>query len=441
MRVKSMRLLDRWIGAPVSSTLTVVRHVRDRFTAAQDGMPRRILFIKLVEQGATVIAEPAFRRAVEMVGRENVYVAVFRQNRFILDLLDVVPKENVITIRSRGAWLCALDTYRAVRRMRKIGIDTAIDFEFFSRFTGSLAYLSGAKRRVGFHSYAGEAAYRGDLMTHRLAYNTRLHAAQIYQVLVEVLNMPANNLPMIDDVPPADNPPPVFTPRPEEVLEVKGILREELGQDDLPRIILLNSNASDLLPLRRWKPERYVELGKRLLETYPGAAVMFTGSPDEREETESLARQVNSDRCISLGGKTTLRQLLVLYCIADILVTNDSGPAHYASMTPIDVVTLFGPESPAVFGSLSERSHIIWAGVTCSPCVNAFNQRKTTCTNNVCMQRISVDEVFHEVCSEYERRVSQSWKTLGPISIDVDRDEDARRALRAVPSLRDDTAL
>jgi ADP-heptose:LPS heptosyltransferase len=432
-----MRWLDRWIGAPFSTTLTVIRHMRDRFSSAPDGEPKKILFIKLVEQGATVIAEPAIRRAVEMVGRENVYVAVFRQNRFILDLIDVIPPENVITIRSRGIWLGALDTYRAIRRMRKIGIDTAIDFEFFSRFTGSLAYLSGATRRVGFHSYAGEAAYRGDLMTHRLAYNTRLHAAQIYQMLVEVLEMPAENLPMIDDVPPVDSPTPVFTPRPEEILEVKQILRDELKREKLPRIILLNSNASDLLPLRRWEPERYVELGKRLLAYYPDVAIMFTGSPDERTETESLARQINSDRCFSLGGKTTLRQLLVLYCIADILVTNDSGPAHYASMTTIDVVTLFGPESPAVFGSLSPRSHIIWAGLTCSPCVNAFNQRKTTCTNNVCMQRISVDEVFHTVCTEYERRASRNWQSLEAVKLDLNRGD--QKARPGVPDLRDDT--
>jgi ADP-heptose:LPS heptosyltransferase len=439
MRVNSMRRLDRWIGAPVSTTLTVIRHMRDRFSSDPDGESKRILFIKLVEQGATVIAEPALRRAVEMVGRENVYVAVFRQNRFILDLIDVIPPENVITIRTRGIWLCALDTYRAIRRMRTIGIDTAIDFEFFSRFTGSLAYLSGAKRRVGFHSYAGEAAYRGDLMTHRLAYNTRLHAAQIYQMLVEVLDMPAENLPMIDRIPPIDSPTPVFTPHSAEILEVKQILRDELKRENLPRIILLNSNASDLLPLRRWEPERYVELGKRLLAYYPDAAIMFTGSPDERIETESLARQINSDRCFSLGVKTTLRQLLVLYGIADILVTNDSGPAHYASMTTIDVVTLFGPESPAVFGSLSPRSHIVWAGVSCSPCVNAFNQRKTTCTNNVCMQRITVDEVFHKVCTEYERRASQDWQPLESVTLDVKK--GGLKARQAAPNLRDDTTL
>ena len=147
-----------------------------------------------------------------------------------------------------------------------------------------------------------------------------------------------------------------------------------------------------------------MELAQRLLKKYPEVMIAFTGAPDEQEEAERVAAIVDSDRCVSLGGRTTLRQLLIVYGLSEILVTNDSGPAHYAVMTPIDVVTLFGPETPAIFGSKSPRSHILWAGLPCSPCVNAFNQRVTTCTNNLCMQRISVDEVFATVCRVYEQR-------------------------------------
>ena len=71
----------------MSAALTVVRRVRDRFQAMPTEPPKRILFVKLVEQGATVVAEPAIRRAIEMVGRENVFMVVFRQNRFIIDVL------------------------------------------------------------------------------------------------------------------------------------------------------------------------------------------------------------------------------------------------------------------------------------------------------------------------------------------------------------------
>jgi ADP-heptose:LPS heptosyltransferase len=264
--------------------------------------------------------------------------------------------------------------------------------------------MSGAKRRIGFHSFAGEAGYRGDLMTHRVAYNLTLHASQTYRVLIEAMTMDADQLPSMDfkvDDKPAD---PVFQAHPAEIMEVEGILIDLLGTKSVQPLILLNANSGDLLPLRRWSVERYVDMAKMLLERYPQTYVAFTGSPDEREEAESLAAQVDSERCISLGGHTTLRQLLVLYGLAEVLVTNDGGPAHYASLTSIDVVTLFGPETPAIFGAQTPRSHIIWAGLACSPCVNAFNQRVTTCTNNFCMQKITVTEVFTTVCRVFERR-------------------------------------
>jgi ADP-heptose:LPS heptosyltransferase len=404
MKVKSMRLLDRWVGLPISAALTLVRKLEDVIRREAPGPPRRILIVKLVEQGATVVAEPALRRAIELAGADNVFMVVFAQNRSILDILDVIPQANVITIRSTGLGVCAIDTIRAIRRMRQEQIDTAVDFEFFSRFSGALAYLSGAKRRVGFHSFAGEAGYRGDLMTHRIAYNLALHAGQIYRVLVEVLTMRPDELPTIDYQADDEQTESSFRPGSEEVAEVEALLRSKLRRASIPPLILLNANSGDLLPLRRWPGDRYVLLARRLLKRFPHAVIAFTGSPEEQEDAEHLATLIDSKRCISVAGYTTLRQLLVLYGLAEILVTNDSGPAHYASLTPIDVVALFGPETPAVFGPRSPRSHVIWAGLACSPCVNAFNQRVTTCTDNLCMQRISTDEVFATVCHLYALR-------------------------------------
>jgi len=71
---------------------------------------------------------------------------------------------------------------------------------------------------------------------------------------------------------------------------------------------------------------------------------------------DNPANEIGSDRVIPLAGKTTLRQVLALYTRSEILVTNDSGPAHFASMTPIHVVTLFGPETPALFAARSPNA-------------------------------------------------------------------------------------
>jgi ADP-heptose:LPS heptosyltransferase len=339
-----------------------------------------------------------------MVGRDNVFMAVFEENRFILDVLDVMPRQNVITIRSDRLVTVFVDTLRAIWRMRRERIDAAVDFEFFSRYSGALTYLSGARRRVGLHSFAGEAGYRGDLMTHRVGYNLTLHASHIYQALVEALTVPPGQLPAMDFQLPTDPAQSAFVADAEETREVESLLKNLIGRESIPPLVLLNANAGDLLPLRRWASGRYVELAQRLLRKYPEMMIAFTGSPEEREGAERMASLVDSDRCVSMGGRTTLRQLLIAYGLSEILVTNDSGPAHYASLTSIDVVTLFGPETPTIFGSKSPRSHLIWAALPCSPCVNAFNQRITTCTNNLCMQHISVDEVFATVCRVYEQR-------------------------------------
>jgi ADP-heptose:LPS heptosyltransferase len=139
-----------------------------------------------------------------------------------------------------------------------------------------------------------------------------------------------------------------------------------------------------------------------LLEHYPDLFIAFTGAPAEAAANNQLAADVGSDRVIPLAGKTTLRQVLVLYTRSEILVTNDSGPAHFASMTPIHVVTLFGPETPELFGARSANAEFLYAGIACSPCVNAYNNRQSVCRNNVCMQAITVDQVFEKVTRIYD---------------------------------------
>jgi ADP-heptose:LPS heptosyltransferase len=400
--ISTLQHTDRWIGVPLCAILTVFRRI---FEAAGPPGPRRVrrvLFIKFAEQGSTVLAYPAIRRATAMVGRENVYFVVFEDNRFILDVMEIIPEQNVITISTKSPFTLAIGAFRAVLRARKIDIDAVIDMEFLTRFSAMLTFLTGAKSRVGFHTFFGDGPYRGDLMTHRLLYNPHLHTSQMFEAMVEALTRDPAMLPTFDFKPPATQPFAKFNPAPGEAAEVDALLQRENSQIGSAPLILLNPNASDLLPLRRWPPVRYIELSRRLLERYPDLFIAFTGAPAEATANNRLASEVSSNRVISLAGKTTLRQVLVLYTRSQILVTNDSGPAHFASMTPIHVVTLFGPETPALFGARSSNATALWAGIACSPCVNAYNNRQSVCRNNLCMQTITVDAVFDKVTSIYD---------------------------------------
>jgi ADP-heptose:LPS heptosyltransferase len=400
--ISALQRTDRWVGVPLCAILTAFRRIFESTGPPGPRQVRRILFVKFAEQGSTVLAYPAIRRATEMVGRENVYFVVFEDNRFILDVMEIIPKENVITIATHSPFGLTLSALRAVLRARKIGIDAVIDMEFLTRFSAMLTFATGARSRVGFHTFFGDGPYRGDLMTHRLLYNPHLHTSQMFDAMVAALTRDPAVLPTFDFTPSADEPLARFRPSMSEVAEINALLQRENPRIGSAPLILLNPNASDLLPLRRWPPRRYVDLARRLLERYPSLFIGFTGAPAEAAPNNQLAEQVGSDHIIPLAGKTTLRQVLVLYTRSEILVTNDSGPAHFASMTPIRVVTLFGPETPALFASRSPNTTALWAGIACSPCVNAYNNRQSICRNNLCMQAITVDDVFEKVTRIYD---------------------------------------
>jgi ADP-heptose:LPS heptosyltransferase len=407
MNVARMRLVDRWLGVPVCFVLTLWRRVFGRRKIGRVGSPKSILFVKLAEQGSTVLAQGALHSAIQRVGRANVYFLLFAENRPILDLLNLIPKENVIEIVAGGLLGTVWGAWKAIWKMRRTRLDVAIDLEFFARASAALTYLSGAHCRVGFHAFGSEASYRGDLMTHRLSFNPYLHTSQTFQILVDALDRDPAELPLYNQKPPQVSRQGVkFEPSAGEVEEVRKIVEKQLGdQADHGRpLILLNANASDLIPLRKWPASRYIELARKLLAAYPETAIAFTGATAEQDRAEEMVREVGSDRCFSMAGKTTVRQLLVLFGLAEVLVTNDSGPAHFATLTPIDVVVLFGPETPRLFAALSPRTHPLWAGLVCSPCINAFNDRKSPCTNNVCMQEISVEQVYVQVRRCYAER-------------------------------------
>lgn len=403
MDPKTIRRIDSWIGRPACAALTAARWLPG--TGGGAGPVRKILFIKMVEQGATVQAVSAVERAAEMVGRDNVYFWVFEENRPILDLLDLVPPGNVLTLRADRFGTFLADVVSGLARIRRIGIDATIDMEFFARAPAVLAAMTGARIRVGLHRFTGEGPYRGDLMTHRVQYNPYLHVADAYQLLVESLGDDPGELPLSKRPPPAGpGTPPRFEPTAAEVAEVEELLREACGGEAGHPLLLLNPNASDMLPLRKWPTDRFVTLGRRLLAEHPEATLVITGAPSEEAAGAGVARAIDSPRAVSLAGRTSLRQLLALYTLADVLVTNDSGPGHFSSLTGVGAVVLFGPETPDLFGPRGEHTEILYAGLACSPCVTAFNHRFSPCTDNRCMQAITVDQVEEAVRAQLARR-------------------------------------
>jgi len=390
MRPDAIARADRWLAKPLCAVLSGFDRLRRLGQRRAPRQPRRIVFVKLIEMGSTVLACPAFAEAEKLVGRDNLFILVFAPNRAILDVLPYFRPENVIAVEERNLAVFAVSLLRALLRLWREGVDTAIDMEGLTSASAVVTYLTGARRRVGFYNFTSQGPYRGRLFTHELNYGFSHHVSKQFLALVHAATSDGDGAPLLKErIPDERTELPRFVPTEAESAAVAALA----GSLDGP-LVLLNPNCSDLLPLRRWPTQRFVELGRRLLDEQPDAHIVVTGAPNEREEAEAVARRIDPERARSLAGRTTLRQLLVLYDMANVLVSNDSGPVHFAALTAIPVVALYGPETPQLYGTLSTRAKALSAGLMCSPCVNILNHRMSPCRDNQCMQKLSVDRVL-----------------------------------------------
>ena len=397
MNEQQSRSLDYWIGVLLCWLLTRVRRVGDWFRRGDQAAapPRRILFIKLAEMGAIALSMPAFEAARRRVGIENLFCLMLETNREMHDLVGFFPTKNLISIRDKNLVTFALDVWRLMRRCHREGIDTVIDLEGFARISAVLAYLTGARIRVGFDRYTCEGLYRGDLFTHRVSLNYYQYASVQFLTLVEAVDEPANaDVLLKQRVDIGDYRLPRFEPTAAERESIEELLVRRCGGQPGQPLVILKPNLIDLLPLRRWSRENFLELGRRILADTPQATIVLTGLKKERAVSEELAAEISPTRCVSLAGDTTIRTLATLFTRADLLVTSDCGPAHMAAFTDLPIVSIFGPETPQLYAPLTPHNVSLWAGLACSPCLTAFNHRRSACRDNVCMQSISVDQVY-----------------------------------------------
>lgn len=393
-----MRLIDRVAGVPLCFLLSCWAGLMNLLGLARraKGDPKKILFIELAEIGGLVVAYPSLAHAKKRFPGAELYFLTFKGGRGILDLMDIVDREHQIIIQPDNLWSFLKTTALAIIKMRRLGIDAVINLESFARFSTLLSYLSGAPRRVGFHRFYEEGHYLGNLYTHRVIYSPHCHAAQSFITLVEALGEepdaePRAKIPL-DGVSLAV---PEIKTSPEDQAAVLENLRGLYpGLDPAKhRIVLLNPNASDLVAARRWPTEYFLSLARDLLQD-PSVLVVLTGTQAEGVHTEKVRAALESDRVLNMAGRTTLPQLIDLYNQAALLITNDSGPAHFASLTRLPVLVLFGPETPRIYGPLGSAVQVVYLGLACSPCVSVYNQKRSPCGHNRCLRLIKPLDVM-----------------------------------------------
>lgn len=152
------------------------------------------------------------------------------------------------------------------------------------------------------------------------------------------------------------------------------------------------------LSLKSWPTKNWVELGNKLVER--GYEVIFIGGSMEQGMIEPYYDELDS-RIISFIGKHSIKESFQVVREADLVVGVDTGLIHAASIQGTATLTLFGPTDPTIVKPFGPYSEIIHNTVECSPCLGY--DHSYTCTNNKCMQGISLDLVLDSILQIFER--------------------------------------
>lgn len=165
-------------------------------------------------------------------------------------------------------------------------------------------------------------------------------------------------------------------------------------------LVAVNPNTGDMALERRWPKERVAEF-LRLLADSEDVNIVLTGSPGERAYVDAVvAASGVPERLVNIAGRISIAELVALYAHADLVVTNDSGPLHIACAAGAPTVSLFGPETPTLYGPLCARPgqrHLVhYRRLGCSPCMFVHDNKVLSCwfAQAECMTGIHPAEVL-----------------------------------------------
>lgn len=321
--------------------------------------------------GDTVMTVAALRRLRQLFADAHITLVVRPWAEAIFIGADFIDSLMLYDRRGMGS------TIRQVLEWRRRNFDLAVLFQ--NAFEAALIpFLARVPLRLGYSTDGRRA-----LLTHPLPlpeWRDGRHEVFYYLNVVEQLETLLNASGTVSNAV-VDCSLDVSESRREQV---RKRLEAHITQEG-PTIALcpgsINSRA------KRWPAERYAQLADRLIEER-SANLLLIGSKEEIAVAAQV-RRFMKHQPIDLIGSTDLAEAVAFLSVADLVVSNDTGPAHIASALGRPTLVIFGPTNPLTTRPYASSAQVIRQPPDCAPCM-----LRDCPIDHRCMTSISVEEVF-----------------------------------------------
>jgi heptosyltransferase-2 len=175
---------------------------------------------------------------------------------------------------------------------------------------------------------------------------------------------------------------------PEEVESAKQ--KFGLGKISAP-IFGLNPGA-EYGPAKRWPVEKFIAAAREIHRRTDCLWLIFGGKND-LELAKRITAEIQNPKLEirDVSGQTSLRELMALFKLCRVLLTNDTGPMHVAAALGTPVVALFGSTSPELTAPGlpgDPRHHLLKSDAPCSPCFRRECPIDFRCLNGISVERV-----------------------------------------------------
>ena len=324
---------------------------------------QRILLIRLSSLGDIVLTTPVIRAVRAHFPEAYIAMLVGKQSADVLrenpHLDEIITFDRLAKDKNTG------EMVRTLRTLRERKFTLAIDLQRKFR-TEMLMYFSGAAERVG----------KGHLCTLRVPEHGNKHATTHYFDLLHAVGIPT-----------ADGELEMFLAESERAAATKRFDTAGITRTGLKVGLFPGAGWK----LREWMPERFAAIGDKLVQHF-NANVLIFGGRQESALVHAVA-DLMAVPAARFPGNLQIRELAACIEKCDLFLTNDTGPMHIAAAVGTRTVALFGPGNHIRFQPLGALHQTIRHAVPCSPC----KQFTDTCKDNICMKKITVDEVWDSV--------------------------------------------
>ncbi len=250
-------------------------------------------------------------------------------------------------------------------------------------------FIAGAEKRAGVKYLRKDLQNLGDLNNIRVTENDNTHNVQTNIKLVEkLLDKNLNEEPSLS----------FPLTMGDENFALNFFSTNNLNDSDL--IIGFHPGSATLKnqEKRRWEPEKFAELGKRLIREN-GAKILIFGGPEETGLKNKIRDEIKSDnaRVIESGN---LAESAAIMARCNVFVSNDSSLMHIASALNLKVVAILGPTNPHYIHPWRTEHNIVRLNLDCSPCF-IYSPRPLICFRDdilfKCIKELTVDMVYGAV--------------------------------------------